>query len=329
MKRIASYLRDKRRTVCTAAVFVLIFAGSFLLYHLPLAAVLYPTGLCLLLGGLVALRDFAHYRARHQRLQAIQTITDAALIALPPAKDLPEEDYQRVIALLRRDHMRIESEMNRRYSDMIDYYTVWAHQIKTPIASMRLRLDAEDSELSRKLGLDLFHIEQYVEMVLTYLRLDSESTDYLIRECDLDALLRKVLKRYAPEFIARKLRLRYETVNARAVTDEKWLSFVIEQLLSNALKYTYSGEIAVGMDAPGVLCIRDTGIGIAPEDLPRIFERGFTGRNGRASGGASGLGLYLCSRVCKNLGHGISAESAPGAGTAIFIDLNQRHLDVE
>ena len=329
MKLIAAYLRDKRRTACTAALFVLIFSASFLLYHLPLAAVLYPSGLCLLLGAAVALRDFAHYRSHHIRLQAIRTITDAALVTLPPAKDLPEADYQRVVTLLRKDQARIEFEMNQRYADMIDYYTVWAHQIKTPIASMRLRLDAEDSELSRKLRLDLFHIEQYVEMVLTYLRLDSDSTDYLIRECDLDHILRKVLKKYAPEFIARKLRLDYEGVNARAVTDEKWLAFVIEQLLSNALKYTYEGGIRIAMDAPGVLCIRDTGIGIAPEDLPRIFERGFTGCNGRSEGGASGLGLYLCSRICHNLGHGISAQSAPGAGTAIFIDLNQRRLDVE
>lgn len=329
MKLLYSYLLGKRRTLITSALFVLIFAASFALYHLPLAAVLYPAGLCLLLGLAVALWDFSRYRSRHARLQAMRTITDAVLTALPPAKDLPEADYQRVIALLRRDQARIEAEMDQRYAAMIDYYTAWAHQIKTPIASMRLTLDAQDSDLSRKLRLDLFHIEQYVEMVLTYLRLDSTSSDYLIRECELDGILRRELKKYAPEFIARRLRLNYEGVAVRVITDEKWLGFAIGQLLSNALKYTYSGSISILMDAPGVLCIRDTGIGIAPEDLPRIFERGFTGCNGRVEGASSGLGLYLCKRILDKLGHGIWAQSTPGAGTALFIDLNQRRLDVE
>ena len=194
---------------------------------------------------------------------------------------------------------------------------------------MQLSLQGEDSPLSRKLRLDLFHIEQYVEMVLTYLRLDSDDTDYVIRECEVDDILKRTLKKFAPEFIARKLSLRYEPVEIRAVTDEKWLGFVIEQLLSNALKYTYEGGVTIESAERCVLCIRDTGIGIAPEDLPRIFERGFTGCNGRSGRSSSGLGLYLCRRICTNLGHGISAKSTPGEGTAILLDLNQRRLDVE
>lgn len=329
MRLLLSYLRSRRRVLLFSVLCALLFCVSFLLYHLPVEAVLYPAGLCLLLGVIALGIDFLQFRRRHDLLHALRSITDSALDTLPEPDNRIEADYQRIIGLLREEQRQIEGGMRRRYADMIDYYTVWAHQIKTPIASMQLSLQGEDSPLSRKLRLDLFHIEQYVEMVLTYLRLDSDETDYVIRECAVDDILKRSLKKFAPEFIARKLSLRYEPVEIRAVTDEKWLGFVIEQLLSNALKYTYEGGVTIESVERGVLCIRDTGIGIASEDLPRIFERGFTGCNGRGGRSSSGLGLYLCRRICTNLGHGISARSTPGEGTAILLDLNQRRLDVE
>ena len=329
MRMLLSYLRSRRRVLLFSALCALLFSVSFLLYHLPVEAVLYPAGLCALLGSIALGLDVIRFRRRHRLLNAIHTITDSALDALPEAENRIEADYQRIIGLLREEQRQIEGGMRRRYADMIDYYTVWAHQIKTPIASMRLSLQNEDSALSRKLRLDLFHIEQYVEMVLTYLRLDSDETDYVIRECAVDDILKRSLKKFAPEFIARKLSLRYEPVGIRAITDEKWLGFVIEQLLSNALKYTYEGGVTIESAEGGVLCIRDTGIGIAPEDLPRIFERGFTGCNGRSGRSSSGLGLYLCRRICTNLGHKIIVRSAPGEGTEVCICLERAELEVE
>ena len=212
---------------------------------------------------------------------------------------------------------------------MIDYYTVWAHQIKTPIASMRLTLQNEDSALARKLTGDLFRVEQYAEMVLTYLRLDAGSTDYVFRTYDLDSIVKDAVKKFSSEFIGRKLRLVYAPLHTAVVTDEKWLSFVIEQVLSNALKYTPSGSITISLAGKKTLRIADTGIGIAPSDLPRIFENGYTGFNGRMDKRASGLGLYLCRRICDQLGHTISASSVIGEGTAIEIDLAQAGLEPE
>ena len=212
---------------------------------------------------------------------------------------------------------------------MMDYYTLWVHQIKTPIASMRLRLQEEDTSRSRVLLSDLSRIERYVSMVLTYLRLEGRSTDYVIREYDLDSILRPVFKQFAGEFISRKLKLDYTPVNVKVLTDEKWLSFVVEQLLSNALKYTPKGSVSVYLEEPSVLCIRDTGIGIAPEDLPRVFDRSYTGLTGRADRRASGLGLSLCKQVCDNLGHGITIESAPDLGTTVRVDLGTRKLNIE
>ena len=233
------------------------------------------------------------------------------------------------LAALALDFRRVYKLHAADRADMLEYYTLWAHQIKTPIAAMRLRLQSEDSDSSRRLLADLGRIEQYVEMVLTYLRLEGEGTDYVFREAKLDDIVRPALRRFAGEFIARRLTLDYTPTDVRVFTDEKWLSFVIEQVLSNALKYTPQGGVSVYVEEPKTLCIRDTGIGIAPEDLPRVFERGYTGLQGRADKRASGIGLYLCRRICRNLGHTITAESRPGEGTTVRIKLEEKKITVE
>ena len=222
---------------------------------------------------------------------------------------------------LRRQFAEERAAAQTRYSQMIDYYTVWAHQIKTPIAAMRLTLQCEDQPLARSISSELLRIEQYVQMAMTYLRLDSDETDYAFRTQPLDPIIRQAVRRFSGEFILRRLRLEYEPVGLTVVTDEKWLTFVLEQLLSNALKYTRAGSIRIYLQNGRTLCIADTGIGIAPEDLPRIFEKGFTGAAGRAEQNASGLGLYLCRRICGALNIAIRAESTLGAGTTVFLTL--------
>ena len=194
---------------------------------------------------------------------------------------------------------------------------------------MKLTLQGEDSASARKLTSELQRIEQYVEMVLAFIRLDSSSTDYVFREYSVDDIIRQSLRKFAPDFIGKKIRLEYDSLNENMVIDEKWFSFVIEQILSNSLKYTKDGCVKIYKTDSGFLCIEDTGIGIAPEDLPRIFEKGYTGFNGRADKSASGIGLYLCKRICDNLGLKISAESELGVGTKIFIDMNQNRTRPE
>ena len=323
------YLKQRRRLWIVGAVFCVIFAVSFLLYHLPIGAVIYPTLLCAALGILIMVFDFLRVKREHEALSSIHSMTDVITESLSKIDGIKDEDYQQILHLLSEEHNHYRTQTNRKYADMIDYYTVWAHQIKTPIASMRLHLQNEDSALSRKLTSDLHRIEQYVEMVLTFLRLNSESTDYVIKEYDLDKIIKQAVRKFSSEFIGRKLSLVYNPVNTTVITDEKWLSFVIEQVLSNALKYTPSGSITITLENEKTLRIRDTGIGIAPEDLPRIFENGYTGYNGRADKKASGIGLYLCKRICNNLGHTITARSMVDVGTIIDIDLLQTKLEVE
>lgn len=326
---IRTYLRQRRGEMLLLALFIAIFALVFGLYQLPLGAVLYPGALCGVILLIAFAADYLRLRRKHRMLCTLRSLPHPLTDHLPAPSSGIEADYHQLIALMEAEQQHLAAAERQRYQAMMDYYTLWVHQVKTPIAAMRLHLQQEDSALSRTLLFELMRVEQYADMVLAYLRLDADSTDYVIRECDVDGIVRQAVKHFAGEFIARKLTLDYQPLHLHAVTDEKWLRFVVEQVLSNALKYTPSGSISIYAEAPATLCIRDTGIGITPEDLPRIFEQGYTGATGRSAHQASGIGLYLCRRVCHNLGHRITAESTLGKGTVLRIDLTQHKVGVE
>ncbi len=329
MRLFAAYLKQRVKVLVAFALFCVIFAIIFGLYRLPLGAVIYPAVLCAILGAVFVAFDFASVWRRHKQLCTVKELTAAMITELPDGGDIIEHDYQEIIGNLKKELADLENLNDIRYRDTVEYYTVWAHQIKTPIAAMRLTLQGEDSPFSRRLSSDLFRIEQYVDMVLAFIRLDSPSHDYVFRKCSADDIIKGCVRRFSSEFIDKRIRLEYEPTELQIVTDEKWLSFVIEQILSNALKYTKSGSVKIYLERPKILCIEDTGIGIAPEDLPRIFENGYTGYNGRSDKKASGIGLYLCRRICDNLGVGISAESELDKGTVIRLDLEQYEMKKE
>ncbi len=307
-----------------------IFALLFALYRLPFAAVGYAVALSGAVCLLVFFYGFFRFVKRYQALAFLKLELNVTLERMPQAYAPLELEYQELLRVIFEQRQHLAENWQIRYSDMMDYYTAWAHQIKTPIAAMRLHLQAEDSPQNRSLLEDLQRVEQYVEMVLCYLRLDSDSTDYLFAEYELDGIVKQALRHFSAQFISRKIRLQYAPLSCRVLTDEKWLLFVIEQVLSNALKYTHAdGVITISLETPEILCIRDTGIGIEPEDLPRIFEKGYTGCNGRADKKASGIGLYLCRRICNNLHHTIAVESEPDVGTIVRISLYREAHRVE
>lgn len=334
MKLFFSYIGKCRKTIVFYIMACILFGITFFLYQLPLAPVLYAAGLTAFFGAIFFGKSFLSFQNKHKKLASLHKEISITLEHMPLYEEKVEEDYQELIRILYQEKQEITNQMNGRYTDLVDYYTMWVHQIKIPIASMRLQLQNEDSHMSRELREELFRIEQYVEMVMMYLRLDSHSCDYVIHTCHLDEICRQAIRKFASSFIRKKIRMDFQETGALVLTDEKWLLFVIEQVLSNALKYTKpNGTVRVSMDHETkeneILCIRDTGIGIAPEDVPRIFEKGYTGYNGRSDKKASGIGLYLCRRICENLGHRIWAISAVGEGTVICIDLKKRKLEME
>ena len=306
-----------------------IFALVFSLYDLELEAVLYAGGLCLLLLLAVLAADFCRSLARRRRYEEIFRNLPLLPEELPATRTVEEADLQEILKELGRRMEAALTEWENWRQESMDYYTTWVHQIKTPISVMRMTLEGEDTEEHRELSAELFRIEQYVEMVLSYLRLDSDSSDYVFQEYDLDGSFRQAVHKYAPLFVGMRLRLFYEPVNVKVLTDEKWLLFILEQILSNSIKYTQEGSVSITLTPDKVLNISDTGIGIAPEDLPRIFEKGFTGYNGRSDKKSTGLGLYLCKKAAGRLSHKISVQSKPGAGTVFSIDLDTKMLRTE
>ena len=321
MKLFFEWLRRRARLIALLILSMAIAAAGGALYHMPAGAIIYPLILSAAIWIAAGIIDFLRTRARHYELRKIIDQQAALVSRLPDADTIPESDYADMVDGLRRTIADMRTQADARYNDAIDYFTAWAHQIKTPIASMCLNLQNEDTPLSRRLESDLFRIGQYADMVLAFLRMGSESTDYLFRECDLDGIIRASVKKFAGEFILRRLSLSYEGTNARAVTDEKWLGFILEQLLSNALKYTRTGGITISVQDQTII-IRDTGIGIAPQDLPRIFEKGYTGKNGRDDRAASGLGLYLCKTISQRIGADLSIESQLNIGTTCRLSLH-------
>ena len=241
---------------------------------------------------------------------------------LPAPETLTEQDYQQLLKILYDEKGRVTQQADQTISDMMDYYTLWVHQIKTPIAAMRLLVDAKGGD--EALLAELFKIEQYVEMVLTYMRLESESTDYVLKQCALDDIIRQAVRKYAKLFILKRVALDYHGTDLTVMSDEKWLGFVIEQILSNAIKYTNAGAVSI-YTSEEKLIIQDTGIGICQADLPRIFQKGFTGYNGREDKQSTGLGLYLSKRILRKLSHTILIESGE-QGTKVIIGFPKKFM---
>ena len=222
-----------------------------------------------------------------------------------------------------------KSEAENRYNDLVDYYTLWVHQIKTPIAASKLLVsEVADRQLKQQLEQEIFKIDSYTNLVLQYLRLESFHDDLVLKKENIEDLVKEVIRKYAIFFIQKGLSVDLHDLDRRIVTDKKWLLVVIEQILSNSLKYTNEGGVEIYMEGSD-LCIKDTGIGIKNSDRLRVFERGFSGYNGRMTQQSSGLGLYLTQKISQELGHQIQIESELGQGTTVRIKFSEVNLLIE
>lgn len=332
---IKSYLKERLGVFflyLAIAAFYLAIAALYD-YGRMVANMLYATGLALFVGLMAAVYDFVKYRKRCMELLA-SAFREEKGRYLSVGKSLPERLYQGMLSDEEQEKRRLLSEYDEKKRNMADYYTMWTHQIKTPIAAMRLLLqDGAEGETLRQQELEeLFKIEQYAAMALYFARLDSVSSDFVFKTCDVYQIVRTAVKKYSVLFIRSGLKFWMEEFEAYAVSDEKWLGFVVEQVFSNALKYTQEGEISIyGSDSEGerkrgrisYVTIEDTGIGIREGDLPRIFEKGFTGYNGRLENKSTGIGLYLCDQIMKKLSHTIKVKSVWGQGTKVILGFHQ------
>lgn len=217
-------------------------------------------------------------------------------------------------------------KQRQEQTELDDYYTLWAHQMKTPIAASQLLVkEVDSSPVRHQLESELFKIEQYTGLVLNYLRLQSFHDDLVIESVNLEELVRSLVKKYSLFFIQANTSLDLGQLDRTVKTDKRWLGLLIEQILSNALKYCQGGSVSIVLDGDE-LVIRDTGIGIAESDLERVFERGFSGFNGRRTQQSSGLGLYLSRKIAAELGYSLKLKSKVGQGTEVRIGIKEVEL---
>ena len=349
MKLFLDYINKIKFYIILQLFPVILAEIIFFLYQLPLEPMVYVTVFWLLTGICACLNGFYRYRKKVEQLELIAAAPDINLSQMDSPVGQDERFQQEIMQQLNQMRIDVENASQKSSEDMTDYYTMWAHQIKTPIFALRLLLQESTEENKEKLS-ELFKIEQYVEMVLGYLRTEDMSSDLKLSRCSLDRIIRDQIHKYAGIFVSKKLTLTYESISQDVLTDEKWLGFVIGQILSNALKYTRTGGIRIylekklSLDTDDVnisignddcnkvenltLVIEDTGIGIRAEDIPRIFEKGYTGVNGRDDNRATGIGLYLSNKIMRKLGHRLYITSTEGKGTKVFLEFSGKDLDM-
>ncbi len=219
------------------------------------------------------------------------------------------------------EHVKKYKDMESEYREYIE---TWVHEIKTPIASARLIIDNNQDEVTKNINYEIKKIEEYIEQVLYYSRSNNVSKDYIIKEISLTTLVRNAIKRNSRDFISRKISIDMEAVEGTVYGDAKWLEFILNQVIGNSIKYIREkgGKIkvyAVKNENNIALTVEDNGIGIIDNDINRVFEKGFTGENGRKFGRSTGIGLYLCKKLSDQLGLGLNLTSKIGEGTKVSI----------
>ena len=374
MRMLFLYLKNKKSNIIQVVLAYVVLLLVIWLYNLPYyEAFLFGIELYGALYIVYLIYDYSVFADKIRTLERNIKTDDIQNIALPDKKNDVEALYADIIIKLQEQKRKQYDAGVEASRNLKDYYACWAHQIKTPIAAAKLIIqslddvvrnlentswgnfcnecydkrydDLKNNQSNEKNGdndLEMFRIEFYTDAVMDYLRLEDISSDYEFKLCRLDVAVKKVVKKFAPQFIGRHISLHIEQIEDSVCTDSKWLGFIIEQLISNAVKYSKDGgSVRIytlhgngdikknSKDDSLQLVIEDTGIGINEEDIPRIMERGFTGYNGRLDRKSSGIGLYLCRKAADRLGFVITFDASYKNGTRVVIDMTQRYTKHE
>lgn len=329
LKLFLNILTELRYSILLLFLTCSVFIIVLLLYSVSIDAILYALILSMFFWIIFIFYFYFKTKAKHETLTRIMDQDNFIFDQLNVPSNFIEKDYYTIIEKIVKENLTNQTNASNKYNNLQDITTIWAHQIKTPISAMRLLLQTDESKDNHEISDELFEIEKYVEMLLGYYRINSETNDFVIRKINCEPIIRSVIRQYAKYFIRKKLLIEVSDIDVMVISDEKWLGFVIEQIISNAIKYTHEGKIRISFENRTTLVIEDTGIGIQEEDLPRIFEKGYTGYNGRNDKKSTGLGLYLCKNILNKLGHTIKIESSLNKGTMVKINLESVKLSLE
>lgn len=315
MKEISRFLKIKRVSIIIFIIY-LAFLYASLSFGFDKNYVLYISLVSIFLFVLSVVISYLKYRDFSRKL---------LYWARDPSQSAPylirDSEFSKIIEKTNKTNKEISDSYAIKMRDFKDYITMWTHQIKTPLFSISLILNDHPVD-SHAAKLEVFQIEEYIDSLLSYMRLESLSTDFLFEKLSLDDLISTSIKKYALVFIKKKNRVNFNPTNLLITSDKKWFCLILEQILSNSNKYTNNGEISIYMRGND-LVIEDTGIGIREEDLPRVFDKSYTGYNGRIYKKSTGIGLNLVKITANNLSIGVSIDSKIGKGTRLILDLSK------
>lgn len=327
MNNIIEYFLLRKWIYITAIIMMLIYHLICFFSRIPFSIIFYATELCFVFLVLFFCFDYYHHRKRIKILTYLYHQDQIHLSDLPLSQNIIEDLYQNILVKIETVNHHLETTNDQNYQDMKDYFTLWVHQIKIPLSALRLMIQSGHID-TQELLIQTLKIEQYVDMVLHYIKVNHMSSDLSLQYASLEKIIHDVIQKQATFFIHKKIKLVLDSIDLQILTDEKWISFVLEQILSNALKYTKEGFIHIYVKDE-TLYIQDSGIGIQAEDLPRVTEKGYTGYNGRLDKKASGIGLYLCQKIIDHLGYTMHIDSTVKVGTCVSINFHVDELEVE
>lgn len=297
MNRLWSFLKSEYRIFITLLCTGLVFGGVFLFANLDIQYFILSLEIILFCMLIFLIKEWINYVKEENILQEMENI--------------------------QIENKALRNKMIEERNDLEEYFLLWIHQIKTPITVCNLILGKPDADY--RLKEQIFYIEDYTNMAMNYLKLKTRASDMDICEADLDSIISGVIKKYSIIFIEKKIKLNYKKTEAKVVSDTKWLSILLEQVISNALKYTKSGEITILYEnKTNKLTVKDTGIGIPSSDIKKIFDRGYSGFNGRMNEKSSGLGLYMVGKIAEILNIEIEVKSELNAGSEFSFIFKKR-----
>ena len=324
---IKEYLKDRTLFLLINFILFIILCGIMLLININSVIILLI--FCIWFFPILTyiLIEFVKQKVLYNELNSILDNLDKKYLLPEIMKEPANIEGKLLYDVLRQANKDMHEHVKNyrdRENEYREYIETWVHEIKTPIASTRLIIENNQNEVTRNINYEIKKIEEYIEQVLYYSRSNNVSKDYLIKEVSLATVVRSVIKNNSRDFISQNIAIDIEDVEGTVYSDAKWLEFILNQVIGNAIKYMResNGKVkifTIQNENNIVLTIEDNGIGIIEKDINKVFEKGFTGENGRQFGKSTGIGLYLCKKLAQQLGLGLTLTSKTGEGTKVRI----------
>lgn len=325
--KLSEYIKDKINYILALAIYIIIistYLKAISLTYSTIFIVIFITLTFFVLAFLISYYKTSKYLKNIEK--TMDKLPEKYLITEIWQKPRGAEKlaYYKILKRANKSMLENVTDIKEKQKDYKEYIESWVHEIKIPITSAKLLCENNKSDITNKIDEDIEEVNNYVEQALFYARMDQVSNDFMIREISLNEVIKNVLARNKKIMIQNNMKVELKDVNIKCYTDEKWLEFILNQIITNSIKYRNDNNAVVKITGIQnkeniILKIKDNGIGIKKSEIDRIFDKGFTGTNGRNQTKSTGIGLYLCKRLCEGIGMEIDANSKENEYTEIVI----------